>query len=69
MERIQFVQEALREIQTKYYSFFETVDKSIDMYLDIKESPAGCWVNVTVKENTELPPEIVHEINKRFVIT
>jgi hypothetical protein len=58
----------VREIQTKYYSFFETVNKSIDMYLDIKESSAGNWVNVTVKENTDLPPEIVHEINKRFVI-
>ena len=29
MERIQFVQETLREIQTKYYSVFEIVNKSI----------------------------------------
>ncbi|HEY5327154.1 MAG TPA: hypothetical protein VIJ27_09140, partial [Mucilaginibacter sp.] len=68
MERIQFVQEALREIDAKYDSFFRPINKSICMYLDIKESIEGGWVNVTVKKNAELPPQIVDEIKERFFI-
>jgi len=70
MERIQLVQEALREIQGRHPDFFNPVthNVSLDMYLDIALNKNKDWWNVTIKENSGLPPNIAAEVRTTFIL-
>ncbi|HEY4194702.1 MAG TPA: hypothetical protein VGM63_04150 [Mucilaginibacter sp.] len=67
MERIQLVAERLREIESDYYTFFKNTNSGIYDYLIVKSNNDGNWVNVTIKDNPKLLPEINTIINDTFI--
>ncbi|QEC75787.1 hypothetical protein [Mucilaginibacter ginsenosidivorax] len=68
MERIQLVQEALNQIESDYYSFFEETNSGIIDYVNIISNGESNWLNVVVKENSKLPTKIEEAIKDKFKI-
>lgn len=68
MERIKSVQEQLRRIEDAYYTFFKEKNTTITDYVRIMPNSTNTWLNVTVRNHTDLLPEIKSQIEKTFKI-
>ena len=67
MERIQLVYFKLKEIEDKYYNaHFSNIKDGILSFVNIE--PANYWVNVTLKEDKQLPSIIAEEIKNSFIV-
>jgi len=68
MERIKLVEDQLRRIEDAYYPFFKETNTHITDYVRIMPNSTNNWLNVTVRNNTGLLPEIKSQIEKTFKI-
>jgi hypothetical protein len=68
MERIKLVQEQLKRIEGAYLTFFKETNTSITDYVRIMPNSTNTWLNVTVRNEPELLPEIKSQIEKTFRI-
>jgi len=68
MERYQSVHSALHNIQTRHLAFFDNANKQITQYVNIEPNLTNDWINVTVKDKSNLPQDILEEIETVFVI-
>lgn len=68
MERIKLVEEQLRRIEDAYYNFFKETHTHITDYVRIMPNSANNWLNVTVRNDSKLLPEIKSQIEKTFKI-
>jgi hypothetical protein len=68
MERIKLVEEQLRRIEDAYYNFFKETNTHIIDYVKIMPNSTNNWLNVTVRNNSGLLPEIKSQIEKAFKI-
>ncbi|TSJ36336.1 hypothetical protein FO440_22795 [Mucilaginibacter corticis] len=68
MTRYEAVHKALKEIEEKYFEFFEITKSYITQYVLIEPNETNDWINVSIKGNSILPEPIATDIRAVFSV-